>query len=62
MEFIPLPSSGGVPILSSAPAAVAGTVVPWMLSTDIGTGNEQIRLVFPDDGTDHGFYIPLSKR
>ena len=49
-----------ISILSSAPAAVAGTVVPWMLDTDVANDNMIIRLVFPD-GTDKGYALPLQR-
>ena len=47
---------GNLPILSAAPAAQAGMIVEWVLSSE----QDKIRLVFPD-GTDHGYYIPFVK-
>ncbi len=49
-----------IPILSSAPAAVAGVIKQWMLSTEYASGDYRIRVVFPD-GTDKGLYIPFSQ-
>jgi hypothetical protein len=47
-------------ILPAAPAAVADTIIQWMLDTDYASGNYMIRVVFPD-GTDKGLYIPFSQ-
>jgi hypothetical protein len=44
-----------IPILASAPPAVAGTAVPWILIGDYNT----IQLVYPD-GSNHGKQIVLS--
>lgn len=54
----------GIPILGSAPAALANLCRPWIDLADYNLGTEGlmeggIQLVFPD-GTNKGIFLPFS--